>query len=336
MPLYSGFTQKRRRILLITAGKDTFRLTNVLGNTVNIEAILNDTTNLENVKIEWEQTAGQPVVLSSLDTLSTSYVDGDNSDKTFTIYLDRGTNREQKKDITFYKTPTSTSKAVNGVVSKTSFVSQTIPNLRFETGTTIPPVQGVFIESVNILSGYGISFDPTSIPDLAGNATKIRLWGAVGVKSYVHPQLIAEEVAVDGVIPTFFIVPEGSYSVEIEYKRGSTRTYRSPTIFMEPVEIAVKTVGTDDVMHVNKSGVVGRAYNLKRFFFSKQIEETAYTVKGGVSGKTYNLVRFKNVKLNDENNPLAEDSKIFANKSGTSLKLSNLVRLNPSNIGSSQ
>lgn len=203
MPLYVGTAQKRRRVKLLTAGKDTFNLTNVVGNTVNIEAILNDVTNLRNVKIEWVQTAGEITNLSSTDTLKTSYVDGDSSDKTYRVYLDRDTNREQTEDITFYKTPTSIQKSVNGVSSKIGFIPQTIPNLRFETGTTLPPVQGIFIPDIAIESGYGISFDPTSISGLAGNATKIQLWGAVGVISYVHPELITEEFVVDGVIPTF-------------------------------------------------------------------------------------------------------------------------------------
>jgi hypothetical protein len=334
MPLYVGTTQKRRRVKLLSAGKDTYTITNVVGNTINIEAVLNDITNLRNVKIDWVQTAGETTNLSSTDTLETSYVDGDSSDKTYRIYLDRDTNREQTKDITFYKTPTSIKNNVNGVTSKIDFTLQTIPNLRFETGITFPPLQGIIIPSINIQSGYGIAFDPTSIGGLVGNATKIQVWGAVGVLSYVHPQLMVEEFAVDGVIPTFFIVPEGSYSVEIEYERGRTISYRSPTIFMEPVAVSSELMGVDDVLLINKGGVSAKTYNFKRFLFIKIEGKSTHFISGGPDLKTSNFKRFKNVNFNTVENSAFDDSVFSASKPGVGFKLYNFTRLNPSNVGS--
>ena len=335
MPLYVGGAQKRRRVKLLTAGEDTYRLTNVTGGTVDIAAVVNDSANLRNVKIEWVQVSGEEVTLSSTDTLETSYIDSDSSDKSFEVYLDKGTNREQKKDVTFYKTPTSKLRSVGGVSSSMSFVPQTIPNLRFETGTQVPPITGELILSINVQSGFGISFDQTAVPALAGNAVNIKLFGALGVKSHVHPNLLADEQAVDGTIPTFFVVPEGSYHVEVEYWNGRSITFKSPTIFMESVDLSINAIGTDDLMKAVNAGVGAKPRNLQRYKFNKTSSESTIAASStGVGKAASNLVRYVTIAINSSSAPTWTDDKVYTVSAGVGSKSYNLLRLDPSNIGS--
>jgi len=83
MPLYVGTAQKRRRVKLLTAGDTVYKLTNTLGGQIDLRAVLNDVTNLKNHSLTWVQTKGNEVQLSSDNTLESSYVITDNTDKTF-------------------------------------------------------------------------------------------------------------------------------------------------------------------------------------------------------------------------------------------------------------
>ena len=105
MPIYVGYSQKRRTVRLLSAGRTQYLL--CPPSDIDLGAIVSDTTNLRNHELKWEQIKGPTVPLASENTLGTSFPFADTEDKTFRFYLDPDTNKEQYKDVDIFYTPTS-------------------------------------------------------------------------------------------------------------------------------------------------------------------------------------------------------------------------------------
>lgn len=91
-------------VTLLSAGENR----NVAcGNTIFLEGTVDIVENLSGHDILWEQIAGVPVVLSSTNTLATSYSFVERSDKIFRLWLDKDTDFAQFKEISIFHTPTS-------------------------------------------------------------------------------------------------------------------------------------------------------------------------------------------------------------------------------------
>lgn len=91
-------------VTLLSAGSDR----NIAcGNLINLEGTVDILENLPGHAILWEQTAGVPVVLTSPNTLATSYSFVERSDKIFRLWLDKGTDFQQFKEVSIFHTPQS-------------------------------------------------------------------------------------------------------------------------------------------------------------------------------------------------------------------------------------
>jgi hypothetical protein len=332
MPLYVGTAQKRRRVKLLTAGNTVFKLTNVLGGTINLNAILNDTTNLRNHTLTWEQTKGELVTLSSSNTLETSYVISDNTDKTFEFYIDKGLNTQQTKKVEIYYTPTSTVSDKKGFAfTPENDNSKTIPNFRFEFGTEYPEPTGESNYNVDIKAGTGIGFDDVFDSFLLGNAIRLRLYGEVGVWTYNPTTLMKSVEAVDGKVIKFIFVENGSYAIEIDYIHNNISgeiTYRSEPIFafdVGPTENLFR--GIDEVIPVN-TGAAFKINNISRQSFLKSAVNDLLYPKSGQGYKHIYTDRKINTKIDNLETSVDQ-------LNGTAFKFIKVTRLNPSQIGNS-
>lgn len=331
MPLYVGTSQKRRRVKLLTAGDTVYKLSNELGGTVDLKAVLNDITNLRNHTLTWEQTKGNEVQLSSENSLESSYVISDNTDKTFEFHLDKGLNTQQTKKVDIYYTPTSTTSAEKGCASKRNDNSKTIPNFRYEFGNEYPKPTGEANYDVDIKTGEGIAFDDVSEPFLSGNAIRLRVYGEVGVWTHNPTTLIKTVDAVDGKVAGFTFVENGSYAIEIDYFSNNVSgevTYRSEPIFvfhLEPSEDLVK--GIDEVIKVT-SGSGFKLKGVTRQKYEKYPIDDVLNQKSGFGFKHIYTDRAINTKIDNVVTSLNQSN-------GTAFKFIKVTRLDPSQVGSS-
>jgi len=328
MPLYVGTSQKRRRVKLLTAGDTVYKLSNLLGGTVNLEAILNDTFNLRNHTLTWEQTKGEEVQLSSIASLTTSYVIADNTDKTFEFHLDKGLNTQQTKRVDIYYTPTSVTPAEKGKAYKHGHNDKTVPNLRFDFGVEHPEFVLGFNPDVDIKAGTGIVFDETPYPFLQGKALRLRLYGEVNGWTHTPSTLLRTVDAVEGKVVNFLFVENGSYVVEVDYIHNNNSgvvTYKSEPIFAFDIG-----ENEDLVRGVNEliPSSVGTAFKLNSVFrqvFEKTVVNEPLMLGGGGQYNLNYLARRSNRKT--ENDTYIESS------GGTLFKIISVTRLNPSQIG---
>lgn len=331
MPLYVGTSQKRRRVKLLTAGDTVYKLTNELGGTVDLKAIVNDETNLRNHTLTWEQTKGSEVQLSSENTLESSYEITDNTDKSFEFYIDKGLNTQQTKKVDIYYTPTSTTSAEKGYASKRNDNFKTIPNFRFELGSEYPEPTGESDYDVRTKTGTGIVFDDVSEPFLAGNAIRLRLYGEVGVWTHNPTTLIKTVDAVDGKVAGFTFVENGSYAVEIDYFSNNVSgevTYRSEPIFAFYAETSEDPIrGIDEAIR----GSVGHVFKVNSVAREKY---TPYPIDYVLNQKSGFV--FKNTYIDRAVHTKIDNLVTSINRSyGTYFKLTKVTRLDPSQVGSS-
>jgi hypothetical protein len=329
MPLYVGTAQKRRRVKLLTAGDTVYKLTNVLGGLVDLQAIVNDTTNLRNCTLDWEQTKGETVQLSSENTLESSYVISDNTDKTFEFHLDKGLNTQQTKKVEIYYTPTSVTSREKGTAFKQNDNDKTVPNLRFEFGTEYPEPTGKFNPNVDIKVGTGIAFDDISVPYFRGKALRLRLYGEVGVWTHNPTTLLKTVDAIDGKVLKFIFVENGSYAVEVDYQHKSFAgeiTYRSEPIFAFSAG-ATKDLfrGIDEVI-AGSTGAKLKLSMLHRTIFTRNFAQSSITPQAGTSSKFGYVDRKTHIKIDSTVSSITP-------LSGTFYKLISVIRLNPSQIG---
>ena len=104
MPYQIGFSHRQRlfsQVTLRTAGEDQ---THICTPTIYLEGIVDG--DLSGHTIEWEQIGGSLVTLINGTTLTPHFDAVDSTDKTFRLWLDRGTPFEQFDDVRILKTPT--------------------------------------------------------------------------------------------------------------------------------------------------------------------------------------------------------------------------------------
>ena len=105
MPYQLVFNTRQRtltQVVLVTAGEDQVH---ICTPTIGLQGeVLGDLTGHT---VEWEQIDGTLVILMDGNTLTPSFSGDDNTDKTFRLWIDRGTPFEQFDDVRILKTPTS-------------------------------------------------------------------------------------------------------------------------------------------------------------------------------------------------------------------------------------
>ena len=337
MPLYVGYTQKRRRVKLYTAGENVYLLIKTLGGTYDLQAVINDETNLRNYELLWEQLTGEPVELSSVNTLSSSFRILDRTDKLFKFSLDLGTNQEQSEEITVYFTPTSEHQFYGGAVNRNNEDNVTKRNQKFEPGYILEKHSGEFNPNVPVISSVGITVDqPTS--GMGGLVVNTTLYGAPGEWTHTPSEIIYDIPSLDGKMAQFFAVDWGSYILEVTYNIGTINPvkYRSTPIFAKPDQVGSKGYkgnAVDEILNAHNGASVNKISNVRKFVSLARNQESLYQFsKGGNQNKVNALVKY----INKTMNPLESSFHILPGSGGLSpSKVTNVKRINPSAIGSS-
>lgn len=339
MPLYVGTSQKRRRVKLLTAGDDLYYLSNRVGGTAYLKAVVSDYTNLRNHKFNWVQNTGTPVNLIGSGTLEASYVIESQQDIEFTFTLDKGTNREQAKSVTIYNTPTSKKQVSGGSEDKDlETIPETIPSITFEQRQVIPAVSGTFIPRVDAKTAYAAVIANTTVPGIAGKAVRTLLYGKEGLTRTNRLEFIKEYAASGGNAEDFFPeIKKGSYRISIEYEPaqpGFTKWYHSPTFFITEDNLRESPiVAVDD----NPIAPEGGSATLPVNNFRRQIfgigkyyaDQDIKTYSGGTTSSE--ISSFRRQVFNRITGLLT--SEIPYSGGTASLPITNFLRLGQSQIG---
>lgn len=343
MPIYVGYTQKRRTVRLLTAGSAQFLL--CPPSDIELAAYVSDITNTRNHTFLWTQIKGPTVTLASTDTLGTSFPFLDSDDKTFRFFVDPGTNREQYKDVDVFYTPTSVLEQKAAGFSKPFQKSMTTPNVS-QVGTfLLGDIAGVVNSNVMVIPATAVTFDEQSLNYL-NNTIKVEILTDAGY--VVNPEDLYE-THTELEIPLEFPLPNGVYRFRFHYDFGTLE----PSQMTSPLIICNSTVseddawGIDDVYEGRGLQSVSALSNMVRFSIKRFGVDEAYTLGGSgiksgltnVDGSFYNPVldpppiTITIPRLVDyvEFPELLDDNSMYTVNTGL---LDSFVRLDPSNIGS--
>ncbi len=325
MPIYVGYTQKRRTINVVTAGGDQFLL--CPPGQITIKAELNDETNLRNLTRRWVQTKGIDVVLADPEALETTFPFATTEDKTFRYVLDEGTSRERYKELNIFYTPTSIANESNakGIRNTTTY---TVPNLTSQPTLLTPPLDGSFNADVPGIDGTRYQWDPVSVGGWVGNEVKLEI---LSDPNYVvDPEVVYATYLPDD-YPYDLRLPNGVYKFRYYYSfpGGIIKYVDSPLIVSNSfTEDKYRII--HDVYGPNLSQ--SRLNELKRVSIARQaISHEELLLDSVVVGFSQNIVRFTPVRVDYINYPILNDEYKIVHT--TQSALSNVTRLDPSNIG---
>jgi hypothetical protein len=150
----------RFKVTLISAGPDQLIF---CGDTVYLQAIVDNPTLLDGHTMLWEQLEGPPVPLATPHQIATSYPFVETTDKKFRFWLDKGTLVEQYADMEVWHTPKSVvhTTSLGHEVVVWGVPSDPIPCDTFNAiiDTIIPPVDGNHYDSVPVTFNVLITWD---------------------------------------------------------------------------------------------------------------------------------------------------------------------------------
>lgn len=340
MPIYVGYSQKRRTVRITSAGKTQYLLCPPAD--IDLGAYLNDTSNLRNHTILWEQIKGTPVTLASEDTLGTSFPHSDTEDKTFRFWLDKGTNREQYKDVDIYYTPTS-------VVPKRSqnhellYKSMTTPNLVQEPTFILPPAQGVFDSNVDTIPATKVTFDEVALLELLQSSIKFEI--LTDANYVVDPQDVYATYEA-GEFAYALNLPNGVYKFRFYYDLGGVHSHvvTSPLVVCNSLADPEDAWAIDDVHNISH----GLSRDLSNFvrYSIKRLPITddnffAWGCQAGLVNTNNQIISVGEEPVVTQLTPrtigpdqypdLLDINSIY---NGVTHHLVDLTRLDPSNIGS--
>ncbi len=324
MPIYVGYTQKRRTVNVITAGGDQFLL--CPPGQITIKAELNDETNLRNLTRGWIQTKGIDVILADPEALETTFPFATTEDKTFRYVLDAGTSRERYKELNIFYTPTSISKPIRSHGNK-STVSYTIPNLTEEPTVITPTLDGTFNPDVPGIDGTKYAWDAVSIDGWVGNEVKLEI---LTDPNYTQePETVLFTYLPDD-YPQLLSLPNGVYKFRYYYSFPNGVQYIDSPLIVSNSFSEDKYRIIHDI--VGQHAALSKTQNIKRVSIARQAvtSETDILISVAVGYRT-NLVRFKNVRADYLGYPELEDEMSF--KVAALSSTHNITRLDPSNIG---
>ena len=325
MPIYVGYTQKRRAVRLLTAGEPQFLICPKLktpdsppNTDIDLLAAINDMTNVFNHTFTWEQIEGPPAVLTSYNTLSTTFTFSDTEDKVFRFYLDKDTNREQFKDVNLFYTPTSILGTTSAFQEKTDkFV--TVPNLAKEDAVIPLGVTGI---GGNVGSSKGTLFTTDTI-SAYGTSTFIAKLEVLTDSGYTHTPETVLETHYPPNLPTEYTLPNGVYKIRVYYDLPSgLKVYTSPLMVANNISDENVCVNNDLVANFgfsSKSSNIGRV-SIKLFL--------AGTDPSGNFGIKPVLSRI--LRATPNSITLSDDT---LHTFGVAPHIVSVARLDPSNIG---
>ncbi len=330
MPIYVGYTQKRRRVRILTAGDTQYLL--CPPSDIEMLAVLNDVTNLRNYVLHWEQIFGPTVPLASTDTLGTSFPFADTEDKIFRFYLDPGTNQEQYKDVEIFYTPTSIMNK-NAAIHQRDQETATTHAIEKENSFLFPAPAGL---NTNVQATLATKFSwDLNSPDvnLSGRLIKVELLSSpVWVPD---PDIVEYTWEPPEDFPDTITVDAGVYRMRMTYDlNGYIKSFVSPLMVSNPVQEGNYWI----IDAPYPSGYTQPAMtNLVRFSLKNQVEESEQSIKFLAQGKLgsglvpNSTTRLTGVTIGPATYPdLLDEFNLFQAFLG---RVENITRLDPSNIG---
>lgn len=323
MPFYVDYSIKRRTISIKEASPVQFIICYELGSIITLEATVNDYINHRNVEFDWVQTEGNAVTLSHPKELITTFEYTDNSDKIFRFYIDKDTPRETYVDCRVYHTPIS-------------FVG-----LGFKphqhTGTSILTVTGD--TDTTKTAGYSREVVPTVIGAPAKDFTleyhipaslllvadELKVFYTPDVR--LDPYQLLDTYAAP--FPTNYVAEKGVivFELSVTFDSGIQKKYYSHHIVSAPQPVLDGNTNiTDDLFPIQVNPTI---QNITRFTFLSKVAKTLHPGISGVPKQVSNITRFTGSTCSGEldfSNPIIM---------GYNIQTQNLVKLDPSGVGSS-
>lgn len=324
MPFYVDYSLKRRTIAIRDASPVQFIICYEIGSIITLEATLNDYVNHRNVTFDWVQIEGTLATLSHPNDLVTTFEYTDNSDKIFRFYIDKDTARETYIDCRVYHTPISfmgagaklhnhSGTSILKIVDKTDSV-KTAGYTR-EVTPSVPGVPAVVFTFEYVL--------PTSLLTISDTLEVF-----YSPDARVDPYILKETWTTP--YPGTYVAIEGYYTfvLSVTYSSGIKKKYYSHIQVSNPKEVTSdELVHTTDELFTHNVDVVTRS--IVRFTFKKVLVTSTMEFNSPNEVKTSNIRRFTH-KLQEIEDTW--DNPLFI---GYNVKTSNIVKLDPSGVGSS-
>jgi hypothetical protein len=153
-------------VTLISAGDDQLIF---CGDTVYLEARVDDPSKLEGHSLLWEQLEGAPVPLATPYQIATTYPFVETTDKVFRFWINKGTLVEQYRDVNIFHTP----RAVCDIVIPNASVIRIVPSdpvpcdsITVEIVEHIPVPDGGHDDNVSVIYDIVIEWGLPTDPDL--------------------------------------------------------------------------------------------------------------------------------------------------------------------------
>lgn len=289
MPFYAEYSTKRRTITLtgiqgtitmICAPADFF---------ITMEAFLNDTFNLRNTELLWEQIYGNPIVINNETQRVSNFQFTDSqgdvidvSDKIFRFWIHKDTPGEDYLDIKVFHTPTSEL------------------SMHFQSDIVFPSTADSGVQNLSYVAVLvGFEFEVTLDYDLPVDSPYYDFRDRIEI--YYHatdPNSLAHIDTLNQPLPTSYVGSEGYYRVDIVYvlPGGKEETFESIVIDtivppdLRPIfeivddptgmSFTSETVGHNIYGYLNRSATDGVGMT---FISEPSIRQTSYiTVDGNL------------------------------------------------------
>lgn len=287
MPIYVGYSQKRRTVRLLSAGGSQYLL--CPPTDIELAADISDLTNVRNHTFLWEQISGPAVILASTDTPGTSFPFADTQDKVFRFYIDPGTNREQYKDVNVFYTPTSVHSQLVVSSADPFQKSMTTPNLTQQAVYLLAQPSGLVDANVLVTPATTVSFDPVDYLGLLIKTVKLEILTDAGY--VIDPEDVY--ATYDYAFGTFkyeYDLPNGVYRFRFHYDLGTV----DPTVVTSPLVICNTTASAedawavDDVITYSNVGLTPTLSGLVRFTITREAAQSDFDGPVGLGGGLLN------------------------------------------------
>lgn len=292
MPIYVGYTQKRRRVKLLDAGNDQVYLCDP-GRNIQLRATINDYTNVRNYTFDWEQTEGPLINLTTVDDFTVEFPFTDSFDKKFTFYIDKGTPQEQKEELNVFYTPTS-------IKHQSVFSSAGSGNFKWTVPNKIENNDLMF-DAEDVTFQWDFQATPVTrleFDDLSGIFVGAVVDGfeVLSSEDYrVTPNNVYLTYDKDD-YPTSVMLPKGMYRFKTYYKvDGLRKEVISKAYYSNPSEAvgyhAVNTQQPANTVFTGKPAVIARYRNLQRLV-EEILSGTVFNAQSVVSRFTGTFVDY--------------------------------------------
>lgn len=326
MPIYVGYTQKRRAVKLLTAGDSQLYLCDP-GEPIRLQADINDYTNIRNHVFEWVQVDGPIITLTKVDDFTSTFPFADTFDKTFRFYVDRNTPQEQFEEVTIFYTPTSIQKPV---------VYNHQVNNRFQF--TIPDRQVSFdllFDRFDTTFQWDFKAIPATRIELGDINAQFPSFFTVSKFEVLNSEIYTTKPNnlylsfLGSEYPDSLLLPAGVYRFRTSFFSNTYHTSTTSKLFVSNPE------PFDNYWAVNtqfgKTSSDYKTQSIIRFSNIRELVIDRHSIKVVANYKNVSTIRFRPIILSFVNEPNLDD--IHSINVVSSYRTVSITRNNPSNIG---